>query len=90
MSKKLKLLIKLRKIPSPKDFPWSDLVTLLRQAGFEESCESGSHYMFEHVKSGFRFGMSKTHPSGILKRYQIDAAKSALEAVNAFTGDSDE
>lgn len=90
MSKKLKLLLKLRKIPSPKDFPWEDLVTLMRQAGFDESCESGSHYMFEHMKTGFRFGMSKTHPSGILKKYQIDAAKQALETVKVLAGDSDE
>jgi predicted RNA binding protein YcfA (HicA-like mRNA interferase family) len=81
MSKKDKLLLKLKKIPPPKDFSWDELITLMRQADFFESCNGGSHYMFEH-KNGFRFRMSKTHPSGILKKYQIDAANEALVSVN--------
>lgn len=85
MSKKEKLYQKLHKIPPPKDFAWEELVTLMRHAGFIESCEGGSHYMFEH-ESGYRFSMSKTHPSGILKRYQVDNAKTALEAVKYQAG----
>jgi hypothetical protein len=80
VSKKEKLLLKLCRVPAPKDFTWEDAVTLLRHFDFTESCEGGSHYMFEH-SSGFRFGMSKTHPSGLLKRYQIDDAKSAIDRV---------
>ena len=80
MSKKEKLRQRLYKIPPPKDFAWDDLVTVMRQAGFSESCDGGSHYMFEHT-SGHRFSMSKTHPAGILKKYQIDDAKTALEAI---------
>ncbi len=52
------------KSPSPTDFRWSELVTLMRAAGFEEHCEGGSHFIFEHVEMSFRFSMSKTHPSG--------------------------
>jgi hypothetical protein len=80
VSKREKLLQKLNRVPAPKDFTWDEIVTLLRQWDFKESCEGGSHYMFEH-SSGFRFGMSKTHPAGILKRYQIDEAKAALDHV---------
>jgi hypothetical protein len=36
--------------------------------------------MLEH-SSGFRFGVSKTHPSGILKGYQIRDVIAALYAV---------
>lgn len=80
MSKKDKLFQRLKRLPSVKDFTWEELVTLMRQAGFSETCKGGSHYMFEHA-SGFRFSMSKTHPSGILKKYQIDAAIEALDNV---------
>lgn len=48
--------------------------------GFTGYCDGGSHYTFEHV-TGYTFGMSKTHPSGVLKRYQVDAAKEALRNV---------
>lgn len=81
MSRKDKLRQKLFRIPAPKDFAWDDLIVLMRREGFTETCESGSHYTFEHT-AGFRFFMSKTHPSGILKRYQIDHAKEAIKAVN--------
>ncbi len=39
--------------------------------------------MFEHT-SGFRFGMSKTHPSGILKDYQVRDAKKALKYIEVI------
>lgn len=81
MSQKDKLIARLKKSPAPKDFTWDDLITIMRRAGFIESCKGGSHYMFEHTL-GHRFGMSKTHPSGILKKYQIEEAIRALGVVN--------
>lgn len=83
MSKKEKLLAKLCSSPSPKDFPWQDLVTLMGYFGFKNTCRGGSHYMFEH-ESGFRFRMSKTHPSGILKNYQVRDAKKALKHIGVI------
>lgn len=80
MSKKEKLLDKLRKIPPPKDFRWEDLLTLMTQAAFSVECDGGSHHIFEH-SSGYRFSMSKTHPSGLLKSYQIKAAIEAFAKV---------
>lgn len=80
VSKKLKLLNKLRAVPIPRDFSWNDLLTVMRSAGFKEECDGGSHYSFEHT-SGFRMTMSKTHPSGILKVYQVRAAIDALDQV---------
>ena len=53
----------------------------MRQFEFNETCKSGSHYMFEH-SSGYKFGMSKTHPSGILKKYQITEALNAIDHVS--------
>lgn len=81
MSKKQKRLEELFSNPPPKDFSWGNLVALMTAAGFSNHCEGGSHYIFEHV-SGYRFTMSKTHPSGILKAYQVRHAKDALIHVN--------
>jgi hypothetical protein len=82
MSRKEKLYTKLFAIPPPKNFHWDDLIVLMNRYGFKSSCQGGSHYTFEHT-SGFRFNMSKTHPSGILKYYQIRDAKDALEYIGA-------
>jgi len=84
MSKKEKLLARLCANPSPKDFHWQDLLTLMGHFGFKSTCGGGSHYMFEHT-SGFRFSMSKTHPSGMLKSYQIRDAKNALKHIGVIS-----
>ena len=55
-------------------------MTLMSHAGFSSSCEGGSHFTFEHSTS-FRLSVSKTHPSGILKSYQVKAVKEALEFI---------
>ena len=83
MSKKVKRLERLCAVPPPKDFSWEELITVMRAADFSESCDGGSHYTFQHV-SGFCFSVSKTHPSGILKRYQVSDAKEALRTVGAI------
>lgn len=87
MSKKEKQLKKLFSTPSPKDFTWSELLSVMRGADFVESCNGGSHYTFEHT-NGYRIRMSKTHPAGILKQYQVNAAKEALNTVGIQIGDS--
>lgn len=83
MAKKIKQLQKLFANPAPKDFTWQELLTVMHAAGYSESCSGGSHYMFEHT-NGQRFRMSKTHPSGLLKRYQVEAAQDALILVGAW------
>lgn len=89
MSKKEKQRQQLFANPPPKDFTWNEFVTVMHRAGFSENCEGGSHYTFEHT-SGFRFSMSKTHPSGILKVYQVKLAKKALNVVSTSTGENNE
>jgi len=80
VSKTEKLLRRLFRVPPPKDFSWEELLTVMTRAGFVHECQGGSHFMFEH-SGGVRFSMSRTHPSGVLKLYQIRAAQSALKAV---------
>jgi predicted RNA binding protein YcfA (HicA-like mRNA interferase family) len=86
MSKKQKQQEKLFSTPAPTDYAWDDLVTVMRRNGFTERCNGGSHYIFQHM-SGYTFSMSKTHPSGILKSYQVKYAKEALLAVSKHNGD---
>ncbi len=78
MSKKEKLLARLQATPRPTNFTWDELETLLSGHRFVfEGCK-GSHCMFEHG-SGTRLRISKTHPSGILKSYQIKCVIDALQ-----------
>lgn len=82
MSKKQKRLKELFSSPPPRDFSWENLVAVMASAGFSNHCDhGGSHYIFEHV-NGYRVSMSKTHPGGILKAYQVKDAKEALIFVN--------
>lgn len=83
MSKKEKRLERLFKMPPPRDFTWDELISVMDAASFSSNCDGGSHYAFEH-KSGYQIHVSKTHPSGILKRYQIDAVKDALQDVGEY------
>jgi hypothetical protein len=85
VSKKQKLLEKLLRTPAPKDFTWEELVALMRHHEFEALAPAGggSHYTFQH-SSGFCFMASKTHPSGILKAYQVKDVKEALAKVGVI------
>ena len=70
MSKKEKLMRKLRSIP--KDFTYEELKTLLNYLGFEElqaGKTSGSAVKFKDFKTGRILYFHKPHPSNILKRY---------------------
>lgn len=80
MSKKEKRLQRLFGNPQPTDFTWEEFISVMTAANFTNECTGGSHYMFEHP-SGYRFSASKTHPSGILLRYQIKNAKEVLQQV---------
>lgn len=68
-------------MPPPTDFRWDDLVTIMTECGFKNECNGGSHYTFEHTETGSVFSMSKTHPNGILKPYQVKAAKEELNKI---------
>lgn len=82
MSKRDKRLDCLFATPAPTDFRWDDLVSIMSEYGFKNECNGGSHYTFEHT-SGYVFKMSKTHPNGILKPYQVKNAKAALIDIGA-------
>ena len=64
-------------------------MTLIISCGFKSECNGGSHYTFEH-ESGYRFTVSKTHPSGVLKLYQIKDIKLALNEVESMEAERNE
>jgi predicted RNA binding protein YcfA (HicA-like mRNA interferase family) len=52
----------------------------MESAGFKMHCQGGSHHTFEYT-DGFKVKVSKTHPQGILKKYQIDDVIEGLRRV---------
>lgn len=93
MNKASKRLGRLFAKPPPKDFAWHEAVTVLRHAGFTDSCSGGSHYIFHHARTNFTFRLSRPHRSRgseFLKQYQIHAVIEALEKVGASPDGDDE
>ncbi len=69
MSKHEKLLARL--LSRPKDFEWSEAVTLLGHYGFETLTGSGSRRKFVHLQTKQVIDLHKPHPGNILKTYII-------------------
>ena len=79
MSKKEKLIKRFLTLPS--DFHYDEMVKLLGYFGFEEIKKgktSGSRVKFEN-EDGVSIMLHKPHPSGIMKRYQMNQVKEILE-----------
>lgn len=80
MSKKQKLRDRFHKKPSPKDFRWGELETMMSGYGFswdESGGGSHGHFVFDDDKNKV-IDISKPHPNGILRQYQIDGIKEKL------------
>ena len=68
MSQKEKLIKRLRSLP--KDFTYSELVSLLQQLGFEEDNKgktSGSRVRFYHYIKRLPYLAHRPHPASIIK-----------------------
>lgn len=80
MSKKEKLIARL--LSCPKDFNYSEALTLLQFFGFAENNKgrtSGSRVEF--VKDNYTILLHKPHPSGDLKVYQVKQLISELKTL---------
>lgn len=78
MSKKEKLIVRFLNMPS--DFHYDEMVKLLGYFGFEEVKKgktSGSRVKFENI-DGIPIMLHKPHPSGIMKKYQMQQVKEIL------------
>ncbi len=69
MSKTEKLLKRL--LSKPKDFTWSEAVTLLNHFGFEVIPGAGSRRKFKHSKTKSLIILHEPHPGTILKTYTV-------------------
>ncbi len=77
MSKKEKLL---RRLTSrPKDFTWSELVSLMTTLGFDMEKSSGSGRKFFLERTGVVLFIHEPHPAKVLKPYQVKDAIDLLE-----------
>lgn len=72
MSKREKLLKRLAS--RPKDFTWSELVSLMRALGYELERSSGSGRKFIHPVTEATMFIHEPHPAKVLKPYQVDDA----------------
>ena len=82
MSKKEKLISRLISRPTPTDFTYNEIKTLLSYFGFEERNKgrtSGSRVEF--IKDKYTILLHKPHPSGELKPYQIRLLIETLRAL---------
>ena len=74
MSKLEKLLQKLQSKPSPKDFAWKDLQTLMASLGYKEVQGKGSRVKFinKALLASRLIMLHKRHPDPTLLKYQIE------------------
>lgn len=73
MSKKEKLLGRLRTTPRPKDFTWAEATTLLAAYGFKlHPTGGGSGRMFVHEQTRVKLRLHEPHPEKTLKPYMVD------------------
>lgn len=89
MTQAEKLLSRLRSKPTPRDFTWDDLCTVLKRHGFEQvktGKTGGSARRFVH-STGITFTAHEPHPHNVLKTYQIQAALSVLEEIGVITNE---
>jgi hypothetical protein len=73
VSKREKLLK--RFLSKPRDFAWSELVTLLNDFGYESAKggkTGGSRARFANNEIGVVITLHKPHSPSVLKGYQID------------------
>ena len=63
MSKHEKHLARLLASPTPSDFKWEDLVTLLKHLGYRQLKNSGSRRKFFNEKLNLVISCHEPHPS---------------------------
>ncbi|ARU87459.1 type II toxin-antitoxin system HicA family toxin [Pseudomonas sp. M30-35] len=78
MSQIDKLIAKLTKKPSPKDFSWSQLQKVMKHFGYSELEGQGSRKKFFHPETGHKVLLHKRHPDSTLIGPQIEDVVESL------------
>lgn len=71
MSRIDKLLEKMQRKPTPKDFAWRELTRALDHFGYRQLEGDGSKVKFVHQTSKHVISLHKRHPDSTLLVYQI-------------------
>jgi len=78
LSKKTKLIERLKRKPTPRDFTWNEAVTVMESSGFRLVKSQGSGRMFVHDKTGLKVRLHEPHPQKTLLPYMVDALLDGL------------
>lgn len=80
MSRKEKLLEKLRAKPAPADFTWRELVRLMAGFGYILKKQNGSKRIFYNKSTGRLLSLHEPHPANVIKQYCVkDVVKHLVE-----------
>ncbi|PCH65823.1 MAG: hexulose-6-phosphate synthase [Gammaproteobacteria bacterium] len=79
MSKATKLEKKLCETPTPADFKWSDLITLLEKKGYRRKEGAGSRVKYIHGTSKHMINLHKPHPDKVCGRGMLRDVIEALK-----------
>ncbi|GGC87244.1 type II toxin-antitoxin system HicA family toxin [Halopseudomonas salina] len=78
MSRIAKLLEKLQRKPSPKDFTWKEITRVLEHFGYHPLQGAGSRVKFVHQNTKQVISLHKRHPDSTLLEYQIECVLAKL------------
>lgn len=77
MAKRNKLLTKLA--AGGNTFPWSELVTLMAQLGYEQQEMAGSRVRFYNASTQHMLRLHRPHPENTIKGGALKAVRQALK-----------
>ena len=60
-----------RLVSKPADFEWNELKAIMLHLGFELKTTGGSGRKFIHPETGASHFIHESHPSKVLKAYQV-------------------
>jgi predicted RNA binding protein YcfA (HicA-like mRNA interferase family) len=68
----------------PKDYRWSELMSLLGRLNYEVKSGEGSRVNFYHKETNSLITLHRPHPQDILKHYAIKQVIQALQHAGFF------
>lgn len=88
MSQIDKLIAKLTKVPSSKDFSWLQLQKVMKHFGYKELEGDGSRKKFVHPETKHKVLLHKRHPDSTLIGPQIEDIVESLKSQGYLKNDN--
>ena len=79
MSKASKSLDRLCRKPTPADYRWDELCSVLDHLGFEQLKGAGSRRKFFHKDRNVLISLHEPHPSPEVPKYALDQVRETLQ-----------